>query len=100
MTKQQAHKHNQVEVSFSLPQIIEAKSISIVGDFNSWNQERLPMKRNKKGAWQAKLKLEPNHSYEFRYLLDGDRWLNDDACESCPNPFGTNNSVLVLSQEA
>lgn len=99
MIKRKPQTNKQTNVTFTLPKEVEAEAISILGDFNDWNPEALPMKQTKKGQWQASLKLEPDQRYEFRYLLDGERWLNDDTCDHCPNAFGTTNSVLAVLRE-
>ena len=94
MISQKTLKNHQVKVSFQLAKAITTKTISIVGDFNNWNPDDLPMTQTK-GKWWATQQLEPGH-YEFRYLLDKQHWLNDDTCKRCLNPFGTENSVLVV----
>jgi hypothetical protein len=41
--------------------------------------------------------LEPGHDYQFRYLVDGETWLNDPAADKyVPNPFGSENSVVIV----
>jgi 1,4-alpha-glucan branching enzyme len=57
-----------------------------VGDFNGWDPEKTPMRRMKNGKFTADLELVPGESYQFRYLTDDGRWLNDaaaDAYEFC-----------------
>jgi hypothetical protein len=42
------------------------------------------------------LELAPGKAYQFRYLLDGDRWENDwRADRYVPNPYGGDNSVVL-----
>lgn len=89
-------KDDRVQVTFALPEQPEIESASLVGDFNDWNPEATPMKRSKKGGWRANVKLAKGHTHEFRYLLNGEAWRNDDQCDRCPNPFGGENSVLSV----
>lgn len=82
-------------VQFRLPHSIWADRICLVGDFNGWDTTAHPMRRNSNGEWYIELDLEPHRRYEFRYLCDGERWINDpeaDAYES--NPYGGKNSVI------
>ena len=49
------------------------------------------------GSWQATVALEPGRSYRYRYLLDGQRWENDQQADRYePNPLGTVDSVVVV----
>ncbi len=53
------------------------------------------MRRQQDGSWSATLELDPGREYEFRYLVDGKSWVNDDAADAyVPNPFGGDNSVV------
>jgi hypothetical protein len=55
------------------------------------------MKRQKNGTFAASLSLERGREYQFRYLLDGDRWENDwQADKYLRNAFGSDNSVVVV----
>jgi 1,4-alpha-glucan branching enzyme len=98
--KKQYFKKNQVcKVTFSLPKEAAgaAKKVSLVGDFNQWNKEALPMKRLKDGTFTATITLEPNKEYHFRYFADGQRWENDwNADKYVPNAHGSDDSVVVV----
>lgn len=54
-----------------------AEKVYLVGEFNSWNETSLPMKKNPDGSFSIKKMLDTNASYQFRYCLDGNRWIND-----------------------
>jgi 1,4-alpha-glucan branching enzyme len=84
------------EVTFELPQSIEAsEEVCVVGEFNNWDHNANPMRKNK-GVWKTTLKLETGHEYQFRYLIDGRNWANDDAADKyVPNNIDGDNSVLV-----
>ena len=91
---------NVCEVTFRLPKIAapDAKSVCIVGDFNDWNIHANRMKKQTKGGYTIKLKLQPGKEYQFRYLIDGSRWENDwNADRYVRSPYGgSDNSVIVL----
>jgi hypothetical protein len=41
--------------------------------------------------------LEGGRRYRYRYLADGERWINDWAADAyAPNPFGGDDSVVCL----
>jgi 1,4-alpha-glucan branching enzyme len=87
------------KVTFSLPKEAadSVRTVQLVGDFNEWNINATPMKRMRNGAFEATLSLSRNMEYQFRYLLDGQRWENDwEADKYVPNAYGSENSVVDL----
>ena len=87
------------KVTFTLPRQVAglANTAYLVGDFNDWNVNATPMKRLKNGAFAATLALRRNTEYQFRYLLDGERWENDwKADKYVPNAYRSENSVVVV----
>jgi 1,4-alpha-glucan branching enzyme len=85
-------------VSFRLPkEAADGENVTIVGDFNDWNTVATPMKRLKNGDFGITLELKAGRAYNFRYLIDGNRWENDwhaDRYEK--NPYGEENSVVEV----
>jgi 1,4-alpha-glucan branching enzyme len=72
----------------------EAKSVALAGSFNGWNAKKTPMSKNG-DVWQARVELSRGR-YEYRFVVDG-KWVSDpSAKESAANPFGGDNSVLIL----
>ena len=63
-----------VEFRFFRP---EAESVSVVGDFNNWQAEDLPMVRTEEGHWRAEVDLPPG-TFKFKYVADG-QWYTDFA---------------------
>jgi 1,4-alpha-glucan branching enzyme len=96
MLKKQHLKSKPVcKVTFEVPKTVEADEAYLVGDFNGWDRLATPMQRLKDGRHKVVLELDPNQEYQFRYLLDGD-WDNDwQADRYEPNPFGSDNSVVL-----
>ena len=94
--KARAQTDTEVMVTFELPEAIPGASVYLVGDFNAWSQQETPMHRNGNGRWQITLPLKAGHDFQFRYLVDGQRWYNDwDADFYAPNPYGGKNSVVT-----
>jgi 1,4-alpha-glucan branching enzyme len=71
-----------------------AKNVSLVGDFNGWQNETLPMQADPDGWWHCKQKLGEG-VYQFKYLSDGDWFLDYAAFGLERGPFGWNSVVLV-----
>ena len=59
----------------------EAKKATILGDFNDWNPKKGLMKKLKNGSFTATMDLDSGKEYQFRYLLDGETWENDDQAD-------------------
>ncbi|MCP5007557.1 MAG: hypothetical protein GY941_27020 [Planctomycetes bacterium] len=59
-------------VMFRLPKFAasEAVSVNIVGDFNNWDAQRNPMRKETNGDYTISLDLEPGNNYKFCYLID------------------------------
>jgi len=72
-----------------------AQSVAIAGSFNSWQPEQAKTTGN--GGWVKELTIAPGR-YEYMFVVDG-QWMADpNAKEFAPNPFGGQNSVLVISK--
>lgn len=86
---------NICRVTFKLPAEINAQTAFLVGEFNLWDSSAEPMKQLKDGSFSVTVSLQANHSYRFRYFLDGERWENDwEADEYWINEHGTEDSVV------
>ncbi len=78
----------------------EAQNVFVVGDFNNWDLASGIMKKGKakKSGFKLKTKLLPGE-YQYKFLVDG-MWFNDpEAQKQAPNPFGSLNSVVVVTEE-
>ena len=96
LQKQHLKSRPVCKVTFQLPPAIEAQQAHLVGDFNDWDEQATPMKKNQDGAFTVTLELEVNREYQFRYLVDGANWHNDwEADKYVPNPYSGDNSVVV-----
>ncbi len=71
-----------------------ARFVSVAGEFNGWDPNASPMRREEGGYWTCTLELSPG-SYQFRYFLDG-CWVVDWAAFGLqPGPYGWNSVVYV-----
>lgn len=75
-----------------------ATKACLVGDFNGWNETIDEMNRLKDGSFSFSVDLETGRNYQFRYLLDGSTWVNDEAADEYQaSGFGdAQNSVISL----
>ncbi|MCF8267183.1 MAG: isoamylase early set domain-containing protein [Ignavibacteriales bacterium] len=74
-------------------------SASLVGDFNNWNATANEMNKLKKdGSFSIIIELDASKEYLFRYLLNGNVWINEpEADAQIPTPYGdSENSVIKL----
>jgi len=76
----------------------DAKKVELVGDFSEWNASPIKMKKLKNGEFKTTLNLEKGKDYEFRYLINGEKWENDwEADAYVPNKMTfEENSVVSL----
>jgi len=82
-------------VTFQFLPEVDAETAYLVGEFNGWDTTSHPMRRSKDGNFRLTISLKPGHTYGFRYLLDGNRWTNDESADAYqPNPFGEENSIV------
>lgn len=85
------------KVTFVLPKeaVANAETVALLGDFNNW-QNAVTLTKQKDGSYKTALELEKGRSYEYRFLINGEKWENDWAAEAyTPTPFGTYNSVVT-----
>ena len=68
------------KVTFSVP-AKEADEVAVVGTFNEWDSKATNLKKLKNGTFKGTVDLEKDHSYEFRYVVDGE-YVNDDQADA------------------
>ena len=74
-----------------------AREVFIAGDFNEWSETATPMSQADGGLWTAELDLPPGR-YEYKLIVDGNYMEDPDNPEKAPDPYGGNNSVLVVGE--
>ena len=84
--------YKNIEFTFYSP---ETMNVYVAGEFNGWDTQSLPMKKDKDGVWKSTVKLLPGR-YEYKLFAD-DAWVeNLPGAETVSNPFGTQNFVLSV----
>ena len=96
--KRPSQKPGMMLVTFELPPQFWAERITLVGDFNDWDEKATQLRQDRDdGAWRVVTELETGREYQFRYLADGQDWHNDSSADRYEdNPHGSTNSVIVL----
>jgi 1,4-alpha-glucan branching enzyme len=70
------------------------ESVALVSESNDWKPVEMK-KRKKDGIYFAKLRLPNQGQFQYRYLVDGQNWVNDDAADAyVTNEFGSQNSIV------
>ncbi len=91
------------KVTFILPAevVADANTGIIIGDFNSWNLDSATsLEKQADGTMSAVITLEPGQTYQYRYLLDGYRWVNDhNQNYTYAYGFEVENCIITVAQE-
>lgn len=85
------------QVTFYTARELDAEQVTLVGDFNAWDELATPMKPLKDGRFKATVVLPVDKQFQFRYLVNSSVWHNDWAADHyVPNPFSGDNSVVEV----
>ncbi len=96
ITKQYLKTKPICKVTFTVP-AKEAKSVSVVGDFNNWEGEKSGLKKLKNGTFKGTFDLPKENAFEFKYIIDGDYVNESEADRYQWNDYaGSENAVLEL----
>ena len=89
---------DECEVSFKVePE--DAERVELFIESNGW--EPIPMKKLKSGPFKARVRLPLDQNVEFRYRVNEQRWINDEAADAyVPNEHGSENSVVDTSRNS
>lgn len=83
---------DECEVTFEI-EPAEAESVALLIESENW--EPISMDKLQRGAFNTKLRLPLDSQFQFRYLIDGAVWENDEAADAyVRNEHGSDNSVV------
>jgi predicted flap endonuclease-1-like 5' DNA nuclease len=91
------------KVTFTLPAEVVADATSgiILGEFNNWDDTTAPkLKKLEDGSMKAVLTLQPGRTYQYRYLLNDGRWVNDNTADNFVHAQGYNVENCVINVPA
>ncbi len=92
------------KVTFTLSAEVVGAATSglLLGEFNNWNyNDGINLKKQKDGTMTATASLEPGKRYEYRYLLNDGRWVNDHSAAHYVHisGFQVENCVINVEEE-
>ena len=92
-------------ITFSLPaEAVEGTSeVILLGDFNNWNPEVAPrLKKHHDESFIAVVELEVGHTYNYRFMSNDGRWINDyNAQKYQPAPgLHVDNCVITITENS
>jgi len=93
------------KVTFTLPAEVvgEATSGLLLGEFNNWDyNDGIALVKQKDGSLKATASLEAGKRYEYRYLLNDGRWVNDHSADHYVNiaDLQVENCVINVPEDA
>ena len=82
--------------TFELKLKYHPEKVNLFASFNGWNRENLPMNYDKKSdAYSVSVPLEPG-SYQYKFYVKGNEFLDPENQDSIPNGLGGYNSVINI----
>jgi hypothetical protein len=73
-----------------------AKTVTLVGDFNDWNLAATSLARQDgDGVWWVTVALPPGR-YRYAFVVDGTNWRGDPDAPAAEDDFGRPNSVVTV----
>lgn len=81
-------------IKFSLKPGQGVRTVMLAGTFNQW--EAVAMKKQKDGSFALTLPLVRGTN-EYKFIVDGQWIVDPDNNNWAMNPYGTLNSVVVVS---
>lgn len=88
------------KVSFILPAayVADAAEGILVGEFNDWNlEEGIHLQKQDDGSMKAELVLTAGKTYQYRYLLNDGRWVNDDSEKNFSDLYGNTVENCIIT---
>ena len=74
----------------------QAQNVFLVGDFNDWDPNAYPMKKQPDGAWLIQISLTHGH-HHYQFLVDGKPVLDPKAQGIARNEQNEKVSLLSVS---
>jgi 1,4-alpha-glucan branching enzyme len=73
-----------------------AKEVYLTGQFNGWDPQAQPMRRQPDGAWFVQVALHHGH-HQYRFLVDGKPMLDPRANGTARDEQGERASLIAVS---
>lgn len=75
----------------------KADSISLSGSFNNWSHDSDPFQKLKNGTFKLVMELPKGTEHEFRYLVNGTEWINEEQADGFTDNLTSNEQNCILS---
>ena len=97
------NKKMTTKITFTLPAeaLAEATEVVLLGDFNAWDIEKgITLKKQKDGTLKATAELEAGKTYQYRFLLNDGRWVNDYQAQNYVpvSDFNIENCLITVPE--
>ena len=92
-----------IKFTLSADIVYNATSGILLGDFNNWDLDNgIELKKQKDGSLETTISLEAGKTYQYRYLLNDGRWVNDGNADAYAyaHEFFIDNCVITVPEEA
>ncbi len=86
-----------VTFGLSKKEVADAETVNLVGSFNNWDTSGTELTKMKSGAFKLVMELPVGQEYQFRYLVNGDKWLNDSSADGYVNNGISNEQNCVIA---
>lgn len=97
IVKKRHRVNNTVEIIFEVDRS-DAERIALVCNVEEWRPTPMRRVNRGKGPFRAKLVLGTGEEAHFRYLVDGEEWLDEPGADGyVSNPYGGVNAVVRAS---
>lgn len=74
-----------------------ADSISLSGTFNDWSLDADQFEKLKNGNFKLIMELPKNSEYQFRYFVNGEKWLNEEYADNFVDNQVSNEQNCVIN---
>ena len=91
------------KVTFKLPAefVANASEGILLGEFNNWNHaEAVQLEKKEDGSMYAEIALTAGKSYQYRYLLNDGRWVNDNNSTTNTEVYGSTVQNCIIEVPA
>lgn len=83
-----------VTIEFTIAASVGGIYADVVGEFLSWVP--LAMTKRRDGSFAATIRLETNRQWQYRFLIDDERWMNDRTADDYITTTTDGSTMSVL----
>ena len=96
LKRQNVKGSDQVKVTFVIPNDPSQGKVSVVGDFNDWQEGATTLVKRSNDTRSASVVLDPGR-HQFRYCTEDGVWFDDPEADAYePNEVGGHNCIVEV----